>query len=415
LRVDLNEVLKQSSRTGLAGGLRTSYGFVIGQAALSMIMLVAAGLIIESIHKLSNVPLGLQPQHVLAAEISLPATSYSKQDQRAAFYSKVLTSIGTLPGVETAALCSALGPYNGGSGSELSIQGQPLIENLEAINVVEISNGYFDVLGMLWLRGRKFDTRDRLESPPVAIVNDQFVRSYFPQQDPLGRQIKLGKPDDKSPWLTIVGIVGSEKRSIVYQEMSYVEPSLVYLPIDQSSSPSLGVLTRSAGEPLSLGPSLEHAISTLDPNVPVYDIKTMTQRYSEFLAYPRFRAELMGILAGLTLMLAAIGFYGVLAHMVAQRTQELGIRMALGAQKQEVLRMVIARGARLAFVGIACGIIAALVLTRALTALLFGVGAQDPAIFFGAAALLIGVTLLACYIPARRAAKVDPMVALRYE
>jgi len=414
LRVDLNQVLKQTARVGLVGRSRTASGFVIGQAALSMIMLVTAGLIIESIVKLSTVPLGIQPRQLLAAQISLSTASYAKQTDRTAFYSKALTSLDAIPGVEQAALCSALGPYNSSS-SELAIKGQPPFENLEAINTVEISNAYFSVLGMSWLRGRQFDARDGADSQPVAIVNEQFVHAYFPQQDPIGRQIKLGKATDQAPWLTIVGVVGSEKRMTVYQEMSYIEPSLVYLPLDQTSDASIGLVMKVAGNPLSAGPLLQREISTLDPNVPVYDIKTMNQRYSEFLAHPRFRAALMGILAGMTLLLAAIGFYGVLAHMVAQRTQELGIRMALGARKEEVLSMIVARGAKLAAIGICSGTLAALMLTRAMKVLLYGVGAGDPAIFAGAAALLISVTLLACYVPARRAARVDPIVALRCE
>ena len=414
LRVDLNQVLKQTARTGLAGHSRAASGFVIGQAALSMIMLVAAGLIIESIVKLSTVPLGIQPQQLLAAQISLPTAAYPKQSDRTAFYSKVLMSLDAIPGVEQATLCSALGPYNSSS-SELTIKGQPPFENLEAVNRIEISNDYFRVLSMPRLQGREFDARDRADSQPVAIVNDQFVRTYFPQQDPIGRQIKLAKVSDESPWLTIVGVVGSEKRMTVYQEMSYIEPSLVYLPEEQTSDASMGLVMKVAGNPLFLSPLLQREISALDPNVPVYDIKTMNQRYSEFLAHPRFRAALMGILALVTLMLSAIGFYGVLAHMVAQRTQELGIRMALGARKEEVLSMIVARGAKLAMTGICSGTLAALMLTRAMKALLYGVGADDRAIFAGAAALLISVTLLACYVPARRAARVDPMVALRCE
>jgi len=414
LRVDLNQVLKQTARTGLAGRSRTASGFVIGQAALSMIMLVAAGLIIQSIVKLSTVPLGIQPQQLLAAQISLPTASYAKQSDRTAFYSRVLTNLGAVPGVEQAALCSALGPYNSSS-SELAIKGQPPFENLEAINTIEVSNDYFRVLSMSWLRGREFDARDRADSLPVAIVNEQFVHTYFPQEDPIGRQIKLGKASDNSPWLAIVGIVGSEKRMTVYQEMSYIEPSLVYLPVEQTSDASMGLVVKAADHPLSLSPLLQREISALDPNVPIYDIKTMNQRYSEFLAHPRFRAALMGILAGVTLLLAAIGFYGVLAHMVVQRTQELGIRMALGAGKEEVLSMIVARGAKLAAVGICSGTLVALMLTRAMIALLYGVGSHDPAIFAAAAGLLISVTFVACYIPARRAAKLDPMVALRCE
>jgi len=415
LHVDLNEVLKQSARTRVGGSARTARGFVVGQAALSMIVLAAAGLIIESIVKLDAVPIGLQPEQVMAAQTALPAASYSTVEKRAAFYAKVLASVRALPGVENVALCSALGPYNGGAASPLTIRGQAPIDNLEAINQVEISDEYFSVLGMRWLRGRRFDSGDRAGSQPVAIVNEQFVRRYLPKRDPLGTQIKLGNPGDNLPWLTVVGVVGSEERMTVYHEMGYVEPALVYLPIDQTSDTSMGLVVRVVRNPLALGPLLQHEISALDWNVPVFDIKSVSERYSEYLAYPQFRAALMGVLAGLTLLLAAIGFYGVFAHMVVQRTREIGVRMALGARKREVLSMVVLGGAKLAIMGISCGAIGGLMLTRAMTALLYGVGVNDPTIFCCAAALLICVALLASYIPARSAAKVDPMVALRYE
>ena len=414
LRVDLNEGLKQSARASV-GSARAANGFVIGQAALSMILLAAAGLTLESMMKLSAVPLGLQPQHVLAAQIALPGNSYSTLEKRSAFYSNVLNAIAALPGVQKVALCSAVGPYNGAASSELTIQGQPTFQNLEAINRVEISPDYFRALSLPLLRGREFDAHDLPASQPVAVVNDQFVRTYFPHQDPIGTQIKLAKLEDKSPWLTIVGVVGSEKRTVVYQEMAYVEPALVYLPIDQSSGTSMGLLVKSTGDSLSLSSALQREMAALDPEVPLYDIKTMSQRYSEFLQYPRFRAQLMGILAALTLLLSAIGFYGLLSHVVAQRTQEIGIRMALGAQKADVLSAVVTRGTKLAFIGVCSGAIAGLMLTRTMASLLYGVGANDPLTFSSAAALLIAVAVLACYLPGRRAAKVDPMVALRSE
>jgi putative ABC transport system permease protein len=268
---------------------------------------------------------------------------------------------------------------------------------------------------MARLRGRDFDSRDRAQSQPVAMVNEEFVRAYLPHEDPLGRQIKLGKPGDEAPWLTIVGVVGSEKRTTVYQEMAYVEPALVYLPVNQVSGTSMGLVVKTARDPLALSRVLPHQISALDPSVPVYDMRTMNQRYSEFLAYPRFRAMLMGILAGLTLMLAAVGFYGVLAYMVRQRTQEIGIRTALGARREEVLRAVVLRGTMLAFIGVCLGTVAGLLLSRTVSSLLYGLAANDPATFALSALLLISVALVACYIPGRRAANVDPMVALRYE
>ncbi len=413
IRVDINQILRQSARVTL--GSRAGKAFIICQAALSMIMLVAAGLLLASIVKLNAVPLGFQPSHVLTAQISLPHNAYSGVEQRSAFYSALIERLGSIPGVEEAALCSSLGPYNSGPATDLSIKGQRPVGNLEAINSVEVSDGYFRALSMPWLRGREFDMRDRAGGQPVAIVNEQFVRTYFPNQDPIGQQIRLGVPSDSGPWLTIVGIVGSEKRTTVYHEMAYIEPALVYVPIEQSSSTSMGIVIKFAGSQLAISSALRRGVSLLGPDVPVYDIKTMSQRYAEFLLYPRLRAQLIGILAALTLLLAAVGFYGVFAHAVAQRTHEFGIRAALGAGKGDLLRMVVLQGAKLGTAGVFLGAAAALMLTRTMNSLLYGVASNDPGIFVSGALLLICIALLACYIPARRAAKVDPMVALRYE
>jgi predicted permease len=413
-RVDVNEVLKQSGRSGVGEKQRTSHLLVVGQAALSMILLAGAGLTIDSLVRLGAVPLGFQPDHVLAAEVTLPAT-YAKLSQRSAFYHSALANVGALPGVEAVAFCSALGPYNGGESSEVTIAGEGTIENLEAVNRLQISGDYFRVLGMPLLEGRYFDIRDREGSLPVAIVNVQFVRKYLPNGNPIGRRIKLGKPNDEGPWVTIIGVSASEKRMSVYQEMGYVEPTLIYLPVSQAASTSMGLVMKTAGKPQAFNSLLQRAISNLDPNVPVYNVKTMSERYSDFLAHPRFRAILMGMLAGLTLLLAAIGFYGVLAQLVVQRTQEIGVRMALGAPRSHVLGMVVLRGGALALIGVCAGASAGLLLTRAMANLLYGVTADDPKTFVFAAALLICIALLACYIPARRAAQIDPMVALRYE
>lgn len=412
--LDINEALK-SARSNISERRPTGHLLVIGQAVLSMIVLAVAGLTIESILRLDSVPLGFRPDQVLAAQVSLPPAAYPKLSQRSAFYQRVLARISVLPGIEGAALCSALAPYNGGASSAFTISGKVSGEDLEAVNQLQISGDYFHVAGLQLLRGRLFDARDREGSQPVAIVNDQLVRKYFRNDDPIGHQIKLGKLEDKDPWLTIIGEVSSEKRTSVYLEMGYVEPALVYLPINQDANATMGLLIRSAAKPLSFGPVLQREISSVDPRVPVYDINTMRERYSEFLAHPRFRAVLMGILAGLTLLLAAAGFYSLLAELVSQRTQEIGIRMALGAQRAQVLRMIVSRGARLAVAGVCAGAAAGFLLTRTMSSLLYGVGADDPLVFGSAAVLLITVAMLACYIPARRAARVEPMMALRYE
>jgi predicted permease len=415
-RIDLNELLKQSGRSLIqAGGHHARQFLVVSQVALSIILLAGAGLLIESIVRLASVPLGFRSDHLLTAEVALPSQAYSKLNERSNLYEKLIAKLSVLPSVEGVALCSALPPYNGGGSSELAVAGMAPIENLEAVNRVEITSDYFRVLGVPFLQGRPFGSGDRDGAQPVAIANDQMVRRYFPKEDPIGKQIKLGKPDDKLPWLTIIGVVGNEKRTVVYQEMGYIEPALVYLPMSQAAGTSITVVMRSAGEPLALSRLLQVETSSLDSNIPVYGVRTMTQRYSEFLAHPRFRAILMGILAGLTLFLAAIGIYGVLAQLVSQRTQEIGIRLALGAEPRQVFGLVLREGMRMAGTGVVMGLVGAFGLTRFISTMLYGVGPTDLFVFIAVTIALISVALFACYVPARHAMRVPPMVALRYE
>jgi len=372
-------------------------------------------LLIESIVRLASVPLGFRSDHLLTAELALPPQTYSKLNQRSDLYEMLVAELSVLPSVQGVALCSALPPYNGGGSSELAVAGNAPIENLEAVNAVEITGDYFRVLGLPFLQGRDFDSRDREGSQPVAIVNDQMAHLYFSKEDPIGKQIKLGKPDNKIPWLTIIGVVGNEKRTIVYQEMGYVEPALVYLPVSQSAGTSIAIVIRTAGQPLALSRPLQMEMSRLDSNVPVYDVRTMTQRYSEFLAHPRFRAIFMGILAGLTFLLAAIGIYGVLRQVVSRRTQEIGIRLTLGAEPTQVFGLVLREGMGMVGVGVVIGIIGAFGLTRLMSTMLYGIGPTDLFLFIAVTMSLLSVALVACYVPARHAMRVPPMVALRYE
>jgi len=215
--------------------------------------------------------------------------------------------------------------------------------------------------------------------------------------------------------LTIIGVVGNEKRTVVYQEMGFVEPALVYLPLEQTAGTPMGLVMRTPGNPLVLRPVLQKEVSRIDGDVPVYDVKAMTDRYAEFLAHPRFRAVTMGILAGLTLLLAAVGIYGVLARSVSQRTQEIGVRLALGAGRRDILGLILGQGTKLTLLGVGIGITVAMALTRLMRSLLFGVNSMDHFTFVNVALLLTFVAMLASYIPARRAMRVDPMIALRYE
>jgi putative ABC transport system permease protein len=414
-QVDLNEILKEAGRSTTGGKQHANQFLVVGQVALSMVLLAGAALMIESIVRLGSVPLGFSPERLLTAEVSLPPSAYSELRERSAFYQKLITNLGARPGIQGFALCSALPPYNGGQSSELAVAGKAPAEDLEGADRIEISSDYFRVLGIPLLEGREFDSRDREASLPVAIVNSEMVRRYFSKEDAVGQQIKLGKPEDKVPWLTIIGVVGNEKRTIVYQEMGYIDPALVYLPLKQASSTAMGLVMRVGRKSLVSGAMLQWEVSQLDRNVPIFDVQTMSERYSEILAQPRFRANLMGILAGLTLLLTAIGLYGVLAQIVSHRTHEIGIRVALGASRPELLRLVAGNGMRMTFAGVSLGIVAALGLTRLLTGLLFGVKPTDAVTFVSVAILLSVVAMLASYIPARRAMRVHPMVALRYE
>jgi len=270
-------------------------------------------------------------------------------------------------------------------------------------------------MGIPVLLGREFDSSDRENSLPVAVVNQALAREFFPNESLIGRRIRLGNPQDGKPWLTIVGVVGDVKSTTVFKEMGYVENPTVYRPLVQDPVSRVSVFVRTAAQPPALAPALRREITNLDPLLPSPEVQTMEQWLAQFRSQPRLRATLLSIFAGLALLLAAVGIYGVLSQSVAQRTHEIGLRMALGAQRADVLRLVVVGGIAQALVGVGIGVMAALALTRFLSSLLYGVRPSDPATLAAVSALLTGVTLLAAYIPAYRAMKVDPMVALRHE
>ena len=415
-RIDLNEALKETSR-GVAQGVLshpTTRLFVIAEVALSLILLAGAALLIQSLARLNSAPLGFRPDHLLTAQVVLPTPSYPRFSQRAAFYDKLISSLSMLPAVEEVAMSSSLPP--GGGYNALTVAGRAA-PNTEVgdVGIEEVSADYFRMMGIPLLRGRRFESSDRENSQPAAIVNEALVREYFPNEDPVGRQIRLGKPDDKAPWLTIVGTVGNVKGTTVYKEMGYEESPLVYRPLHQVAGGSMGIFLRTTGSFAGLAAAVQHEVSALDSTVLIYDVKTMEERISQSLAHPRFRAILLGIFAGLALLLAAVGIYGVLSETTLQRTHEMGIRMALGAERRDVLGLVIRQGLVLTLGGVVIGLVAALALTRFLVSMLYGVKPADPQTLGIVSLLLIGVAMLASYIPARRATKVDPMVALRYE
>ena len=417
-RQNLNATLREEGR----GSSRNSMGrrvgkmLVIAEVSLSLVLLAAAGLLIESTARMSSAPLGFRTDHLLSARISLPATAYPKLSNRAAFYNRLASDLRAIPGVDGVALTSSLPLYVAGSGV-MSVQGRaaPPLSDIGDVRGEDVSNDYFNVMGIPVIQGRVFDARDREDSQPVTIVNEAIVREYFPNQDPVGQQIKFGRPEDTDPWMTIIGVVGNVRRTTVYQEMGYVTPPVLYQPLTQDAENLCGIVVRTSGNPLALAPVLQREVLNLDNGVPVFDVMTMDQRVAEFLSHPQFRAILLGMFAGLALALAAVGIFGVLSQLVSQRTREFGIRMALGADQLDVLAMVVKQGAVLVLLGVGLGLAVALALSRLLSTMLYGVRPTDPLTFTAVTALLILVAMLACYLPARRATKVDPMIALRHE
>ena len=408
-RYDLNAVFKKEGRRSHL----TSKYFVVSEVALSLVLLAGAALMIESLHRLISTPLGFEPAHLLAANIDLPAKTYSTADQRLNFYNALKSGVLDIPGVQGVAFA----PLSFSGSNALSVEGKRGEYHGALANDVSeaaVDKDYFGVTEIPLLKGREFDITDRQKTLPVAVVNEALARKYL-QGDPVGRHIKLGKPEDKNPWLTVVGVVGNVKGFVVFKEMGYVTDPCVYLPLTQSLDSRVAILVRSEQDPKVITPAIRGQFSRLNGSLPPLDLTTMHDWLSQFYTQPRLRAFLLSIFGSLGLVLCSIGIFGVVSQSVTQRRQEIGIRMALGAQQRDTLHLVLREAMRFVAVGILIGVAGALALTRAVSGLLYAVTPTDPETLAAVAVLLIFVALAACYIPARRAMRVDPMVALRYE
>jgi predicted permease len=413
-RLDWNSVLKESARTASGGALsqRTRRLLVVAEMALSLVVLAAAALLIESLVHLVNAPLGYQCEHLLEADIRLPASSYPKAADWTRFWDRARLKVESVPGAKGV----AVGPYlmSSEGGNPVTIQGTGSSRRAGfSAGPESVSEAYFHVLGIPLMRGREFDDRDRQGSMPVAIVNQAFATKFFPSGDALGQDIKMGKPGEAKPWLTIIGVVGNVSHPALH--MGYDTGPCVYRPLRQASESTLSLFIRTAGSTRSAGPGVRRAIAAVDSNLPWPDIQSGKQLLSWFIAEPQFRADLLGIFGALALLLASVGVYGVLSQVVVQRTHEIGIRVALGARRSDVMALVFREGLTLTVIGIAIGIAASAGVMRLLSSMLYGVKSSDPLTFAVISSILASVALAACYIPARRATKVDPMVALRHE
>jgi predicted permease len=419
-RPDLNETLKEGGRSGTKGAKaqHVRSALVVAQVALSLVLLVGAGLMLRSFAELQATSPGLDPTNVVAAGVTLPGARYSDLDARRQFIRRVIDRLEATPGVESAATVTPLPLSMNGWQTSFLVEGFPEPEpgKFPTNDIARITPNYFRTMGIRLLRGRPFTWQDTENAPLVAIIDETFADTWFANQDPIGRRIKInaghpvpGMPPP--PWVTVVGVVNHVKNYGIDQE-SRVE---VYVPYTQSTLSQATLVVKGSGDTAAVGAAIKQAVREADPTLPVFTIRTMEEYLERTLTSKRLMMLLLALFAAVALTLAAVGLYGVMSYGVAQRTSEIGIRMALGAHPRDVLRLVIGHGMVLTACGLVLGLAGAYWLTRVIETLLFGVSANDAATFAGVAALLAVVAFLATWIPARRAARVDPLVALRYE
>jgi len=413
-RINLNEVLKEGGRSVVGSGShRLRNLLVIAEMALSLMLLVGAGLLIRSFIRVQQVAPGFDPQNVLSMRMSLSGPEYKEQQKRLAFYQQLRERVGRLPGVESVGGATIL-PLSGSiAWGSIAIEGYDPASGQSAIQAdFRIASvGYFETMKVPLIGGRFFSDSDAKDSLKVAIIDQNMADTYWPGSDPIGKRFKTGSATSDSPWLTVVGVVANVKQYALDSDSRVA----FYMPHQQAPTGSLFVTLRTTRNPLDLAAAVTREARERDPNVPIYDVKTMDQRLSESLARRRFAMLALGLFAAVALILAAVGIYGVMSYTVTQRTREIGIRVALGAPTGDVIRLVVGQGMLTAGIGVGIGLAGAFALTRVMSVLLFGVGATDLATFVVVAVVITGVALVACFVPARRAAKVDPMEALRYE
>jgi predicted permease len=385
---------------------------VVAEVALALVLLVGAGLLIRSFWKLQQADPGFNPDRVLTASLSLPGARYGEPAKVAAFQKQLLERVMALPGVQSAGLTSDL-PWTGyDENAGFTIEGKTFPPNDGAGGRYHfVSSDYFRTIGVPLMAGRFFNANDGMDSPNVVLINQSMAERYWQGESAVGKRFTFSSQPKEKNWYTIVGVVGDVKD---FPTSPAAVPAF-YWPTSQQAPRQTILAVRGTANPLGLIESLRNEVRALDKDLPLAEVKTLETIAGTAVAGQRFTLWLVGFFAGTALLLAAIGIYSVLSYLVAQRTHEIGVRMALGAQLGDVLKLVVRQGMTLVLLGVTLGIVAAVALTRLMKGLLFEVGTTDPLTFALVAALLAAVALVACYLPARRATKVDPMIALRYE
>jgi len=414
-RPNLSGMLKEGGREGAGGRHRMLGVFVVSQVAIAMVLLVGAGLLIRSMGRLRAVDPGFDARGLLTMRVFLPEARYPDPAQINGFFDTLQPRLQALPGVTAAAMISNLPMGNDNSSGSFQIENQPVAEGQPSPHGDShyVTPGYFEAMGIGLVKGRLFDARDSAEATPTILIDQVLADHFFPGADPVGHRInKYGEGTSEAPvWRTVVGVV----RHVAKYGLDGRVKDQYYFPAGQRPQRSMFVVVRTAGDPAALATAARAAVRAIDPDMPVFKLMTMQQVIDDTLVGRRFTVLLLGILAAVALVLAAVGLYGVIAYAVSQRTHEIGIRMALGARVEDVVRMVVRQGLRLAAIGLLVGAVAALATTRFLAGMLFGIGAADPVTFIAIPAILALVALVASWLPARRAARVDPMIALRGE
>ncbi len=416
--LDLRSALNETDRGAVGSGVMKLRGvLVVSEVALAMLLLVGAGLLIRSFDRLSNVAPGFAVDHILIADIPVSPAAHPDTQERMGLFDRIIERAAALPGVRSAGAASFLPISGAGSIIHFNIEGRPPKSPHEYVmaNYRVVSPDYLKTLGIPLLNGRFMTEADRENTPSVVVINATMAKTFFPNESPLGKHLQLGAtPDKNAPWMEVIGVVGDVKQSLASEA-----PTEMYVPYRQAIKElpvfALSLVLRTSADPKSLAGSLASAVHEIDRNQPLVKIRTMEDNVAASVSEPRFRTVLLTILAGLALLIAAVGIYGVMAFSVSQRTREIGTRMALGSTPGQIFKLVIGDGLRLTIIGVVIGLIGGVVFARVLSSFLFQVGLAEPLTMIAVTALLVAVAVTACYIPARRATRVDPTIALRYE
>jgi len=412
---NLNEALKEGGRSSSGGATRARLrnALVITEVALAVVLVTASGLMLRSFVRLQGTSSGLNPHNLITLELELPDVRYHAAQQQTLFQQQLLQRVGSLPGVQNAATVDNL-PFSGNAfNTSFTIEGRPTGPTTETPRAYYrvISPDYFPAIGIELHKGNQFTDRDTAEQPGVAIVNETAAQRYWPGVDPLGKRIKRGRPESKNPWLTVIGIV-SGSRQLSLKEGSQPE---IYVPYLQNPGLTFTLVARTASDPRSLTGALRKEVLSADREIPAVNIKLMEELISNSVAKERFYVLLLAVFAVLALILAAVGVYGVMSYSVTLRTRDIGIRMALGARPADIFKHIVGQALLLGLIGLGVGIVLAIASTRVMSSLLYGINATDPLTLAITSLVLLAVALLASYLPARRATRVDPLVTLRYE